>query len=66
MRGHEEASGTKYYPEGLQEEWAKQDPVSNYELFLKENGVSQFSDRDCQYIIAYFDTDMDNALSYKE
>jgi 2-oxoisovalerate dehydrogenase E1 component len=39
MRGHEEASGTKYYPEGLQEEWAKQDPVSNYELYLKENGV---------------------------
>jgi 2-oxoisovalerate dehydrogenase E1 component len=39
MRGHEEASGTKYYPEGLQEEWSKQDPVSNYELFLKENGV---------------------------
>ena len=39
MRGHEEASGTKYYPEGLQEEWAKQDPVSNFELFLKEEGV---------------------------
>ena len=39
MRGHEEASGTKYYPEGLQEEWAKQDPVINYELFLKEHGV---------------------------
>lgn len=39
MRGHEEASGTKYYPEGLQEEWAKQDPVSNFELFLKEQGV---------------------------
>jgi 2-oxoisovalerate dehydrogenase E1 component len=39
MRGHEEASGTKYYPEGLQEEWAKQDPVSNFELFLKEKGV---------------------------
>jgi 2-oxoisovalerate dehydrogenase E1 component len=28
MRGHEEASGTKYYPEGLQDEWAKQDPVA--------------------------------------
>ena len=39
MRGHEEASGTKYYPEGLQEEWSKQDPVSNYELFLKENNI---------------------------
>ena len=39
MRGHEEASGTKYYPEGLQDEWSKQDPVSNYELFLKENNI---------------------------
>lgn len=36
MRGHEEASGTKYYPEGLQDEWSKQDPVMNYELYLKE------------------------------
>ncbi len=39
MRGHEEASGTKYYPEGLQDEWSKQDPVANYELYLKEIGV---------------------------
>ena len=39
MRGHEEASGTKYYPEGLQDEWQKQDPISNYELFLKEEGI---------------------------
>lgn len=39
MRGHEEASGTKYYPEGLQEEWSKQDPIANYELYLKELGV---------------------------
>lgn len=39
MRGHEEASGTKYYPDGIQEEWSKKDPVTNYELFLKEIGV---------------------------
>jgi 2-oxoisovalerate dehydrogenase E1 component len=39
MRGHEEASGTKYYPEGLQDEWMKQDPVANFELYLKEIGV---------------------------
>jgi 2-oxoisovalerate dehydrogenase E1 component len=39
MRGHEEASGTKYYPEGLQEEWEKFDPVANYKLYLKEIGV---------------------------
>lgn len=34
MRGHEEASGTKYYPEGLQDEWAKKDPVDNFEAFI--------------------------------
>jgi 2-oxoisovalerate dehydrogenase E1 component len=39
MRGHEESSGTKYYPEGLQEQWASKDPVVNFELYLKENGV---------------------------
>jgi 2-oxoisovalerate dehydrogenase E1 component len=39
MRGHEEASGTKYYPEGQQDEWAKKDPVDNFELYLKEEKV---------------------------
>lgn len=34
MRGHEEASGTKYVPKELMEEWAKKDPVENYEAFL--------------------------------
>lgn len=39
MRGHEEASGTKYYPAGLQDEWEKRDPVTNYEQFLKSKGI---------------------------
>jgi 2-oxoisovalerate dehydrogenase E1 component len=39
MRGHEESSGTKYYPAGIQEEWALKDPVTNYELYLKEQGI---------------------------
>ena len=39
MRGHEEASGTKYYPEGLQDEWEKRDPVVNFEVFLKSKGI---------------------------
>ena len=41
MRGHEEASGTKYYPEGLQDKWAKKDPVENYRTFLMEKGILQ-------------------------
>jgi len=39
MRGHEESSGTKYYPEGIQDEWEKKDPVSNYEAYLLELGL---------------------------
>ena len=34
MRGHEEASGTKYVPPELFEEWEKKDPIKNYEQFL--------------------------------
>lgn len=34
MRGHEEASGTKYYPEGLQAHWEPKDPVSTFESYL--------------------------------
>lgn len=34
MRGHEEASGTKYVPQHLFEEWAKKDPLINFENYL--------------------------------
>ena len=36
MRGHEEASGTKYIPKKYFEEWGKKDPILNYEKFLIE------------------------------
>ncbi len=39
MRGHEEASGTKYYPEGLQDEWEKYDPLTNFSEFLYTQGI---------------------------
>jgi len=39
MRGHEEASGTKYYPDGIQDQWSKKDPVHNFELFMIEEGI---------------------------
>jgi len=39
MRGHEEASGTKYYPGGLQDKWESKDPVTNYEKFLLNEGI---------------------------
>lgn len=34
MRGHEEASGTKYVPQELMDEWQQKDPVVNYENYL--------------------------------
>jgi 2-oxoisovalerate dehydrogenase E1 component len=39
MRGHEEASGTKYVPPHLFEEWAQRDPVACYEKFLIEQAI---------------------------
>ncbi len=39
MRGHEEASGTKYVPQELMDLWAEKDPVSNYETFLIQEGL---------------------------
>ena len=36
MRGHEEASGTKYVPKELFEIWGEKDPIKNYETFLME------------------------------
>ena len=38
MRGHEEASGTKYVPQELFDQWIKKDPISNYETFLISEG----------------------------
>ena len=39
MRGHEEASGTKYVPEKLMNKWEKKDPILNYENYLIESKV---------------------------
>ncbi len=39
MRGHEEASGTKYVPKHLMEEWGQLDPVEIYEAYLESIGV---------------------------
>lgn len=39
MRGHEEASGTKYVPIDLIDEWGLRDPLLNYESYLLAEGV---------------------------
>lgn len=39
MRGHEEASGTKYVPTDLIDEWGLRDPLLNYEQYLLMEGI---------------------------
>ena len=39
MRGHEEASGTKYVPAEVFTTWEQKDPIKNYERYLIEQGV---------------------------
>ena len=44
MRGHEEASGTKYVPKELMDNWGKKDPISNYKTFLLKKGILNASE----------------------
>jgi 2-oxoisovalerate dehydrogenase E1 component len=39
MRGHEEASGTKYVPQELLETWAEKDPILHFEKYLFSLGI---------------------------
>ena len=39
MRGHEEASGTKYVSKELMDTWAKKDPISNFESYLLDKKI---------------------------
>ncbi len=39
MRGHEEASGTRYVPQALMDEWAERDPVARFHQRLLDSGV---------------------------
>jgi 2-oxoisovalerate dehydrogenase E1 component len=60
MRGHEEASGTKYVPKELMEKWAKKDPLENYESYLlKEKVLTQAA---IKKLRAKIQTDIDSGL----
>jgi 2-oxoisovalerate dehydrogenase E1 component len=39
MRGHEEASGTKYVPQEMMDLWAEKDPIENFKNYLETVGV---------------------------
>src|SRR6218665_563046 len=44
MRGHEEASGVKYVPQGLFELWEQKDPIRNFETYLLSQQVLNTED----------------------
>lgn len=60
MRGHEEASGTKYVPKELFDVWGKKDPVNNYERFLITEGV--LSEENIESIRTDIKKEIDNGL----
>lgn len=66
MRGHEEASGTKYVPQQLFDEWGKKDPIANYENYLLENKI--ISSSEVESIRAKIKTEIEENLkiSYAE
>ena len=60
MRGHEEASGTKYVPQELMDMWAAKDPVDNYKTYLiKQNVLTEALDEEFKAAIK---TEIDNHL----
>jgi 2-oxoisovalerate dehydrogenase E1 component len=64
MRGHEEASGTKYIPPELFESWAKKDPILTYENWLVESGL--LNEEGIQEIRNEFRAIIESAVSAKE
>jgi len=60
MRGHEEASGTKYVPPHLFEEWSVKDPVKTFEHYLFEQNI--LNDHLLQEITAEFKTILDQEI----
>lgn len=64
MRGHEEASGTKYVPKELIDEWGLRDPLANYENFLLAEGVISESEIEAmkQEIKSEIDENLDIAF----
>lgn len=63
MRGHEEASGTKYVPQEILDFWAAKDPIENFREFLRMQGLlSEKEDFDLkQEIIHEINLDLESA-----
>jgi 2-oxoisovalerate dehydrogenase E1 component len=64
MRGHEEASGVKYVPKELMEDWGKRDPVANYENWLRNERLLSPEDIEAirQETVRYIETELGGLL----
>jgi 2-oxoisovalerate dehydrogenase E1 component len=60
MRGHEEASGTKYVPKALLNEWAAKDPILNYVNYLFKEGI--LTEKEDKEIKASFSNEIEENL----
>ena len=65
MRGHEEASGTKYVPQELLDFWAAKDPLLNFQEFLKNESILDESEevKFKEEIVHEINTSLDKAYS---
>jgi 2-oxoisovalerate dehydrogenase E1 component len=64
MRGHEEASGTKYIPAELFEIWGKKDPVTSYENWLLAEGI--LNEEKIKEIRSAFRAEIESSIAVKE
>ena len=68
MRGHEEASGTKYVPQELLDAWEEKDPIVNFEKFLLDEKIlsAHLIETLKNEIYAEIDYDLKKAFSEQE
>ncbi|MBV7268294.1 alpha-ketoacid dehydrogenase subunit alpha/beta [Winogradskyella luteola] len=64
-RGHEEASGTKYIPKALMEEWEAKDPIENFRsyLFSKKILSAEVDEKYVAEIKAEIDSSLESAYA---
>ena len=61
MRGHEEASGTKYVPQDLFRLWEEKDPIKNFERYLLSEKV--FTEKDIEELRDQFRVNIESELA---
>lgn len=66
IRGHEEASGTKYVPEELINKWKDKDPIINFEEYLMARGILNAEDWEKMRLQITEEIDINLAKAYSE